>query len=44
VEHWLREDVAPVYDAMQAKPGRAISGKKVFAAVKAHHAKRSKTT
>lgn len=25
VERWLREEVAPVYDAMQADPGRALS-------------------
>jgi antitoxin ParD1/3/4 len=23
IERWLREEVAPVYDAMQADPGRA---------------------
>jgi antitoxin ParD1/3/4 len=43
VERWLREEVAPVYDAMKADPKRAISAKKVFDAVRAHHARRPKT-
>ena len=42
VERWLREDVAPVYDAMQADPARAVSLDGVFADVRAHHAKRLK--
>lgn len=42
VERWLREDVAPVYDAMQADPARAVSLDDVFADVRAHHAKRLK--
>ena len=42
VERWLREEVAPVYDAMKADPKRAISAAKVFAAVRAHHAARMK--
>lgn len=40
VERWLREDVAPVYDAMKADPKRAIPAAKVFAAIRAHHAAR----
>lgn len=43
VERWLREDVAPVYDAMTADPSRAIPVKDAFAAVKARHAARRKT-
>ncbi|MBO9708608.1 MAG: type II toxin-antitoxin system ParD family antitoxin [Caulobacter sp.] len=42
VERWLREDVAPAYDAMQADPGRGLSAKDVFAAIRAHHADRLK--
>ncbi len=38
VERWLRNDVIPVYDAMQADPSRAISGDQVMAAMRAHHA------
>ena len=43
VERWLREEVVPVYDAMKADPKRAIPAKKVFDAVRAHHARRLKT-
>ena len=42
VERWLREDVAPVYDAMQADPDRGIAAKAVFDALRAHHADRLK--
>jgi antitoxin ParD1/3/4 len=42
VERWLREDVAPAYDAMKADPKRAIPIEKVFAAVREHHAARMK--
>ena len=42
VEQWLREEVAPVYDAMKADPKRGIPAKKVFDAVRAHHARRMK--
>lgn len=42
VERWLREDVAPVYDAMQADSGRAIPAADVFASLRAHHADRLK--
>lgn len=43
VERWLREEVAPVYDAMQADPARAIPADQVFQTVRAHHAKLLKT-
>ncbi len=43
VERWLREDVAPVYDAMKADPARAIPATKVFDALKARHASGRKT-
>ncbi len=39
VERWLREEVAPVYDAMQADPGRARGLEEVFGAVRARHAR-----
>ena len=42
VERWLREEVAPVYDAMQADPGRGLSADQVTAALAAHHAARLK--
>jgi len=40
VERWLREEVAPVYDAMQEDPSRAIPVADVFAEVRKRHAKR----
>lgn len=40
VERWLREEVAPVHDAMQVDPGRARSLEDVFADIREHHAKR----
>lgn len=40
VDRWLREEVALVYDAMQANPERAHSLDEVFADLRAHHAKR----
>jgi len=42
VERWLREDVASVYDSLQADPKRAIPAETVFAAVHARHADRRK--
>jgi antitoxin ParD1/3/4 len=42
VERWLRDEVAPVYDAMQADPGRALSLNDVFADIRARHAGRLK--
>jgi antitoxin ParD1/3/4 len=42
VERWLREDVAPVYDAMKADPTRGIPAEKVFATIRAHHGRRAK--
>ena len=41
VERWLREEVAPVYDAMQDDPHRGIPAEDVFAQVRKHHAKRT---
>jgi antitoxin ParD1/3/4 len=42
VEHWLREEVIRVYDAMQADPARGIPADQVMAALRAHHADRLK--
>ena len=42
VERWLREEVAPVYDAMQKDPSRALSADQVLQTLRAHHAKRLK--
>ncbi len=42
IERWLRSEVGPVYDAMKANPKRAISAKKAFAAIRAHHAAKLK--
>ncbi len=38
VDRWLREEVAPVYDAMQADPDRGIPASQVFDELRAHHA------
>lgn len=38
VERWLREDVAPIYDAMLDDPNRAVDAAEVFASIRAHHA------
>lgn len=38
VDRWLREEVAPVYDAMQTDPARAQSMEDVFGAIRARHA------
>jgi len=37
VDHWLKQDVAPVYDAMVADPDRGLSADQVRAAMRAHH-------
>jgi antitoxin ParD1/3/4 len=44
VERWLREDVARTYDAMQANPERGVPAEDVFAAIRARHADRLKTS
>lgn len=38
VERWLRDEVAPVYDAMKDDPARARSMEDVFGAIRARHA------
>jgi antitoxin ParD1/3/4 len=42
VERWLRDEVAPVYDAMKADPKRGIPATEVFESIRARHAKRLK--
>lgn len=42
VEKWLRDEVAPVYDAMQDKPSHALSGTAVFDEIRKRHADRNK--
>jgi antitoxin ParD1/3/4 len=43
VERWLREEVVPVYDAMQADPARGIPTEEVMESIRARHAERLKT-
>lgn len=40
VERWLRDEVAPTYDAMQADPRRGLTADEVTAALQARHAER----
>lgn len=42
VERWLREEVAPAYDRMQADPNRALGLEDVFADLRTRHAARLK--
>lgn len=42
VDHWLREEVARVYDAMAADPARAVSIDDAFGDIRARHAERLK--
>jgi putative addiction module CopG family antidote len=37
LDAWLREQVAPAYDAMKADPSRAVSAEKVRASLAAAH-------
>ena len=39
VEDWLREKVAPAYDALKANPSRGVSAKHVRARLSAEHKK-----
>lgn len=38
VEHWLRTEVAPVYDAIAQDPSRIKPAKEVFDQIRQHHA------
>lgn len=40
MERWLRDEVAPAFDAMIADPSRGISAEQVFADIHTRHAKR----
>jgi antitoxin ParD1/3/4 len=42
IEHWLKSEVGPVYDAMKANPKRGIPAEKVFADLRARHSARSR--
>ena len=42
VERWLRDEVAPTFDALTADPSRAMNGTEIAARLKAHHSKRLK--
>ena len=44
VEDWLRETVAPAYDALKADPSRAVSVDQVRAALSAQHRKATAKT
>ena len=37
VENWLREEVAPAYDALRTDPGRAVESENVRARLDAEH-------
>lgn len=41
IDHWLREEVAPAYDAVLADPARARTADQVWSAVEARHAERA---
>ena len=40
LEKWLREEVAPVYDAMRIDPSRGLSVQAVFDQIRSRHAAR----
>ncbi|MBP1184189.1 type II toxin-antitoxin system ParD family antitoxin [Methylobacterium sp. PvR107] len=40
IERWLKNEVAPTYDAVAADPSRGIAAESVFAEIKDRHAKR----
>jgi antitoxin ParD1/3/4 len=42
VERWLRDEVAPVCNAMNADPSRGIPAERVFAEIRTLHARRLK--
>lgn len=44
VERWLREEVAPTYDAIEADPSRAISADDVQRSVRARHEDRRRSS
>ncbi len=44
VERWLKDEVAPAYDAMKADPKRGVLAKKVFDDIRNRHAQHLKAT
>jgi antitoxin ParD1/3/4 len=44
VERWLRDEVVPVYDTMQADPSRGRSAEQVAERLRARHEQRLKKT
>lgn len=42
IERWLRQEVVPVYDAMQANPARGVPADRVLKFLRKHHVKSSK--
>lgn len=42
VEHWLREQVGPAYDALKADPSRAVTVKQIRARLALEHQARTK--
>ena len=42
VERWLRDAVAPTYDAMAADSGRAVAADQLHADLRDHHAARTR--
>ncbi len=44
LEAWLREQVAPAYDAIKANPSRAVSAQKVRASLAAAHKSSSRAS
>lgn len=44
IEGWLREEVLPAYDAVQADPSRLIPAEDVWAELQARRARRLKDT
>jgi putative addiction module CopG family antidote len=41
VDHWLREQVVPAYDALKSDPSRAVTAKQVRARLAADHKRAS---
>ena len=39
VENWLRDEVAPAYDALKADPSRAVTAKRIRARLATEHQK-----
>src|SRR5271156_6645046 len=44
VDRWLRDEVVPVYDAMQSDPGRGRSAEQVAERLRSRHEQRLKKT